>query len=107
MTDVLHLSGPVLVGPDEVVGEAWVVGGRLTFERPAASATDVAGWAVPGLGDAHRHVGPRGAPSSGAPPRPRTWPAGWCPASWTRTATSGWTRTAPWTTPPPRSRRWS
>ena len=33
---VLHLRGPVLVGPEDVVGEAWVVGGRLTFTRPAA-----------------------------------------------------------------------
>ena len=57
MTDALHLSGPVLVGPDEVVGEAWVVGGRLTFERPAASATRLDGWVLPGLVDAHCHVG--------------------------------------------------
>jgi len=57
MTDVLHLTGPVLVGPDDVVGEAWVVGGRLTFERPAAPATRLDGWVLPGLVDAHCHVG--------------------------------------------------
>ena len=57
MTDVLHLTGPVLVGPDEVVAEAWVVGGRLTFERPTSSATTLAGWVLPGLVDAHCHVG--------------------------------------------------
>ncbi|HET8617282.1 MAG TPA: amidohydrolase family protein [Actinomycetales bacterium] len=63
---VLHLTGPVLVGPHEVVDEAWVVGGRLTFERPASiptsgtSSADVArvdGWVLPGLVDAHCHVG--------------------------------------------------
>lgn len=57
MTDALHLRGPVLVGPDEVVAEAWVVGGRLTFDRPAASTTTVEGWVLPGLVDAHCHIG--------------------------------------------------
>ena len=59
MTDspVLHLRGPVLVGPEEVRDQAWVVGGRLTYERPAADATTVEGWVLPGLVDAHCHVG--------------------------------------------------
>ena len=57
MSPVLHLRGPVLVGPQEVVGEAWVVGGRITYERPAADAETVDGWVVPGLVDAHCHVG--------------------------------------------------
>jgi imidazolonepropionase-like amidohydrolase len=57
MTEVLHLRGPVLVGPDEVVGEAWVVGGRITYERPAGDVTAVDGWVVPGLVDAHCHIG--------------------------------------------------
>ena len=57
MTPVLHLRGPVLVGPDEVVGEAWVVGGRITYERPTGDATAVDGWVVPGLVDAHCHIG--------------------------------------------------
>ena len=59
MTDVLHLRGPVLVGPDEVVGEAWAVDGHLTFERPPASADVVPldGWVLPGLVDAHCHIG--------------------------------------------------
>ena len=57
MTPVLHLRGPVLVGPDEVAGEAWVVGGRITYERPAGEVTAVDGWVVPGLVDAHCHVG--------------------------------------------------
>jgi imidazolonepropionase-like amidohydrolase len=63
---VLHLTGPVLVGPHETVAEAWVVGGRLTFERPlgmptpgttSADVTTVDGWVLPGLVDAHCHVG--------------------------------------------------
>ena len=57
MTPVLHLRGPVLVGPQDVVDQAWVVGGRITFERPAGDATSVDGWVVPGLVDAHCHVG--------------------------------------------------
>jgi imidazolonepropionase-like amidohydrolase len=53
----LHLRGPVLLGPDHEVAEAWVVGGRLTFDRPAADTTSVEGWVLPGLVDAHCHVG--------------------------------------------------
>ena len=55
--DVLHLTGPLLVGPDEEVGEAWVVGGRLTLTRPAGATTTLDGWVLPGLVDAHCHVG--------------------------------------------------
>ncbi len=57
MSAALHLRGPVVVGPDEVVGEAWVVGGRLRFDRPSGDPTPVDGWVVPGLVDAHCHVG--------------------------------------------------
>ncbi|MCW2622356.1 MAG: putative peptidase family protein [Frankiales bacterium] len=59
MTDpVLHLRGPVLVGPQDERPQAWVIGGRITFERPvAADTTAVDGWALPGLVDAHCHVG--------------------------------------------------
>ncbi|MEO6020524.1 MAG: amidohydrolase family protein [Knoellia sp.] len=57
---VLHLLGEVLVGPEEVRPEAWVIGGRLTFERPTGSGHDhetLRGWFVPGMVDAHCHVG--------------------------------------------------
>jgi imidazolonepropionase-like amidohydrolase len=59
MDAVLHLRGPVLLGPEEVVGQAWVVGGRLTLERPTgpADVTTLDGWVVPGLADAHCHIG--------------------------------------------------
>ena len=53
----LHLTGPILIGPDEVVGQAWVVGGRLTFSKPSGVATTVPGWVLPGMVDAHCHVG--------------------------------------------------
>lgn len=55
--DVLHLRGPVLVGPEDIRPEAWVVGGRITFDRPQAIATAVDGWVLPGLVDAHCHIG--------------------------------------------------
>lgn len=60
MATVLHLTGPILVGPDDVRDEAWVLDGTLTFERPTGSGLDIttlAGWVVPGLVDAHCHVG--------------------------------------------------
>ncbi len=57
---VLHLRGRVLLGPDEERPEAWVVGGRITYVAPLArvdEAVDVAGVVLPGLVDAHCHVG--------------------------------------------------
>lgn len=49
----------MLVGPEEVRDELWVVGGRITFNAPtgAADVRTVRGWALPGLVDAHCHVG--------------------------------------------------
>lgn len=56
---LLHLRGPVLVGPEEVRDQAWVLGGRVTFTRPGSGAptASLEGWVVPGLVDAHCHVG--------------------------------------------------
>jgi len=57
---VLELRGRVLVGPDDERGRAWVIDGRLTFEPPTAAGTQVSlleGWVLPGLVDAHCHVG--------------------------------------------------
>lgn len=54
---VLHVKGRVLAGPDDVRDELWAVDGRITYERPRAEALTVAGWALPGLVDAHCHVG--------------------------------------------------
>ncbi|MEV6116773.1 amidohydrolase family protein [Streptomyces sp. NPDC052109] len=56
---VLHVKGRILVGPEDVRDELWVVGGRVTYDRPAVArdVTTVQGWALPGLVDAHCHVG--------------------------------------------------
>lgn len=55
--EVLHVKGRVLVGPEDVRDELWCVDGRITFERPVGEAVVVRGWALPGLVDAHCHVG--------------------------------------------------
>lgn len=56
---VLQVKGRVLVGPDDVRDELWVVGGRVSYDRPAGARDirTVEGWALPGLVDAHCHVG--------------------------------------------------
>lgn len=55
---MLHLTGPVLVAADDARDQAWVIGGRLTFDRPATGdVTRVDGVVLPGLVDAHCHVG--------------------------------------------------
>ncbi|MET9848584.1 amidohydrolase family protein [Streptomyces ossamyceticus] len=56
---VLQVKGRVLVGPDDVRDELWVVDGRVSYDRPAATrdVRTVQGWALPGLVDAHCHVG--------------------------------------------------
>ncbi len=58
MGEVLHVKGRVLVGPEEVRDELWVLDGRITYERPSAEPdASVTGWTLPGLVDAHCHVG--------------------------------------------------
>ena len=56
---VLHIKGRVLVGPQEVRDELWVVGGKIRYAAPSAGADvqTVTGWVLPGLVDAHSHVG--------------------------------------------------
>lgn len=57
-SEVLHLSGTVVLDDEREVGDAWVVDGRLTFERPAGGATTrIEGWVLPGLVDVHCHIG--------------------------------------------------
>ncbi|GIG25260.1 amidohydrolase family protein [Cellulomonas denverensis] len=53
----LHLRGPVIVDGDRVAAQAWVVGGRITFERPAEVDGSLDGWVLPGLVDVHCHIG--------------------------------------------------
>lgn len=55
---VLHLRGTVVLDDEREVGEAWVVGGRLTFERPSGPVdATLDGWVLPGLVDVHCHIG--------------------------------------------------
>ncbi|GGL83035.1 amidohydrolase [Streptomyces fumigatiscleroticus] len=56
---VLHVRGRVLVGPEDVRDELWVIDGRISYDRPAGvrDIRAVEGWALPGLVDAHCHVG--------------------------------------------------
>lgn len=56
---VTHLTGPVLVGDDEVRDEGWVVDGRMTYAPPVDRPVDAVldGVVVPGLVDVHCHVG--------------------------------------------------
>ena len=55
---VLRLRGRVLCGPDDVRDEVWVVGGRVSLTRPGGlDAQTVEGVVLPGLVDAHCHIG--------------------------------------------------
>ncbi|MBH5334245.1 amidohydrolase family protein [Streptomyces pactum] len=71
---VLHIKGRVLVGPgsgaaggdagdagEAVRDELWVIDGKISYDRPTGAAardvTVIEGWALPGLVDAHCHVG--------------------------------------------------
>jgi imidazolonepropionase-like amidohydrolase len=52
----LHLSGVVL--PEGEHRDLWVTGGRITFDRvPGAETVSRGGYLLPGLVDAHCHVG--------------------------------------------------
>lgn len=59
----LHLRGPVLRSHDpaghvDVADQAWVVDGSITYRRPRAEPDAIIeGWVLPGLVDAHCHVG--------------------------------------------------
>ncbi|WP_327405024.1 amidohydrolase family protein [Streptomyces sp. NBC_01288] len=56
---VLHVKGRVLVGPEDIRDELWVIDGRISYDRPvdADDIRTIDGWALPGLVDAHCHVG--------------------------------------------------
>lgn len=61
---LIHLPGPLLLGPDEERRDVRVVGGRLSLDRspggPPGRPVDevrIEGWVLPGLVDAHCHVG--------------------------------------------------
>lgn len=58
---VVHLTGPIIIGPDAELPEAWVVDGRIRHERPdlpaGAEVRRIDGFVVPGLADLHCHIG--------------------------------------------------
>jgi imidazolonepropionase-like amidohydrolase len=51
----LKFSGPVL--PEGEARDLYVVDGAITFEPQAGAETAASGWIVPGLVDAHCHIG--------------------------------------------------
>ena len=53
----LKFSGPVLGEQGEEVRDLYVVDGRITFEPQPGAETAGRGWIVPGLVDAHNHLG--------------------------------------------------
>ena len=56
MAPPLHVRGVTL--PNEEARDLWVVDGRLTFEAvPGAETIASGGWVIPGLVDAHCHIG--------------------------------------------------
>jgi len=56
MSDALHVRGVLL--PEGRERDLWVVDGRITFEAvPGAETLARRGWVVPGLVDAHCHIG--------------------------------------------------
>ena len=59
MGTVLHLTGPILLSRDEIAAQAWVIDGRMTYAAPSGAheIQTVRGWVLPGLVDAHSHVG--------------------------------------------------
>lgn len=52
-----HLRGVFL--PEETERDAWIVDGRITFQRPGGLTETILdrGWVIPGFVDAHCHVG--------------------------------------------------
>ena len=59
---VLHVVGQVHVGPEEVRDELWIIDGRISYTAPttpsaAAQVETVRGHVIPGMVDAHAHIG--------------------------------------------------
>ena len=58
MSRIIEFSGPVLTSAEREHRGLWSVDGVLTFHRPAAAPDLVLdGWVIPGLVDAHCHIG--------------------------------------------------
>jgi imidazolonepropionase-like amidohydrolase len=59
MAPTLHVKGRVLVGPEDVRDELWVIDGRISWSPPESTdgVETLEGWVIPGIVDAHCHVG--------------------------------------------------
>ncbi len=58
MSSIIEFNGPVLTAADREENGLWSVDGVLTFRRPGAAPDRVlTGWVIPGLVDAHCHIG--------------------------------------------------
>jgi imidazolonepropionase-like amidohydrolase len=58
MSRIIEFSGPVLTSAEREHRGLWAVDGVLTFRRPATAPDLVLdGWVIPGLVDAHCHIG--------------------------------------------------
>lgn len=54
----LHVRGRIIAGPEEVHDQLWVVDGQIRFEAPdRRDVEQIDGWVLPGLVDAHCHIG--------------------------------------------------
>ncbi|MDR0594761.1 MAG: amidohydrolase family protein [Bifidobacteriaceae bacterium] len=63
-SEVIHLSGAIVIDGRTEASDVWSVAGRLTFDKPARAADlRVDGVVLPGLVDVHCHIGlgPEGA----------------------------------------------
>ncbi|MDR0626402.1 MAG: amidohydrolase family protein [Bifidobacteriaceae bacterium] len=57
-TEVIHLSGAIVVDGETELTDVWSIDGRLTLEKPPRPATlRVDGVVLPGLVDVHSHIG--------------------------------------------------
>ncbi|WP_435299801.1 amidohydrolase family protein [Timonella sp. A28] len=58
-TEPVHLKGRIVFSDQEERGEAWLLDGRLTCERPRHVSVNetVSGTFIPGLVDVHCHIG--------------------------------------------------
>ena len=53
----LELRGRIVLDDEHETDRAWVLGDRLTFDRPAQVDGVLEGWVLPGLVDVHCHIG--------------------------------------------------
>lgn len=68
MTSALHIHGEIRLSAQETVPDIWVIDGTVSMTEPASNTEvqTIEGWALPGLVDAHSHIGlgPHGAVSA-------------------------------------------